>query len=71
MFWLSYECFSLLCNAFLLKSAISSHSSCVFLSQIFFNDVNHVYAEQLATYIKEKLFVAASIFYGCGYLSLL
>ena len=28
MFWLSYECFSILCNAFLLKSAISSHSSC-------------------------------------------
>ena len=29
MFWLSYECFSILCNAFLLKSAISSHNSCV------------------------------------------
>ena len=28
MFWLSYECFSKLCNVFLLKSAISSHSSC-------------------------------------------
>ena len=30
MFWLSYECFSTLCNAFLLKSAISSQqrSSC-------------------------------------------
>ena len=28
MFWLSYECFSILCNAFLLKSAISSHNSC-------------------------------------------
>ena len=25
MFWLSYECFSILCNAFLLKSAISNH----------------------------------------------
>ena len=25
MFWLSYECFSILCNAFLLKSANSSH----------------------------------------------
>ena len=28
MFWLSYKCFSILCNAFLLKSAISSHNSC-------------------------------------------
>ena len=28
MFWLSYECFSILCHAFLLKSAISSHNSC-------------------------------------------
>ena len=27
MFWLSYECFSILCNAFLLKSpSISSHN---------------------------------------------
>ena len=28
MFWLIYECFSILCNAFLLKSTISSHNSC-------------------------------------------
>ena len=28
MFWLSYECFSISCNAFLLKSIISSHNSC-------------------------------------------
>ena len=28
MFWLSYECFSILSNAFLIKSAISSHNSC-------------------------------------------
>ena len=28
MFWLSYECFSILRNAFLLKSTISSHNSC-------------------------------------------
>ena len=28
MFWLSYQCFSILCNGFLLKSAISSHNSC-------------------------------------------
>ena len=28
MFWLSYECFSILCNTFLLKSAFSSHNSC-------------------------------------------
>ena len=28
MFWLSYECFSIFHNAFLLKSAISSHNSC-------------------------------------------
>ena len=29
MFWLSYECFSILCNAFLLKSAISKpYNSC-------------------------------------------
>ena len=27
MFWLSYECFSILSNAFLIKSAIS-HNSC-------------------------------------------
>ena len=27
-FWLSYECFSILCYAFLLKSVISSHNSC-------------------------------------------
>ena len=26
MFWLSYECFSISCDAFLLKSVISSHS---------------------------------------------
>ena len=25
MFWLSYECFSILCDAFLVKSVISSH----------------------------------------------
>ena len=31
MFWLSYECFSILCNAFLLKSVNSSHNSCVAL----------------------------------------
>ena len=30
MFCLSYECFSILCNAFLLKSAISSHNTCVY-----------------------------------------
>ena len=29
MLWLSYESFSILCNAFLLKSAISSHNSCM------------------------------------------
>ena len=28
MFWLSYECFSIFRNAFLLKSAISSNNSC-------------------------------------------
>ena len=28
MFWLSYECFSIFCNAFLKKSAIFSHNSC-------------------------------------------
>ena len=28
MFWLTYECFSILCHAFLLKSTISSHNSC-------------------------------------------
>ena len=27
MFWLSYECFAVLCNAFLLKSVISSCNS--------------------------------------------
>ena len=51
MFWLSYECFSILCNAFLLKRAISSHNSsgikvdildnCV--SAIFYKDRNTVY----------------------------
>ena len=34
VFWLSYECFSILCNTFLLKSAISSHNSCA-LANIF------------------------------------
>ena len=34
MFWLSYECFSILCNAFLLKSAISSHNSCGSIKKI-------------------------------------
>ena len=29
MFWLSYECFAILCDAFLLKSVISSLNSCV------------------------------------------
>ena len=27
MFWLGYECFSILCDAFLLKSVISNHNS--------------------------------------------
>ena len=31
MFWLSYECFSISCDAFLLKNVISSHNSCVLL----------------------------------------
>ena len=29
MFWLSYKCFSISFDALLLKSAISSHNSCV------------------------------------------
>ena len=28
MFWVSYECFSISYDAFLLKSVISSHNSC-------------------------------------------
>ena len=28
MLWLSYECFSILCDAFLLKSVIFSHKCC-------------------------------------------
>ena len=28
MFWLSYECFSILCDVFSLKLVISSHNSC-------------------------------------------
>ena len=28
MLWLSYECLFIICNAFLLKSTISSHNSC-------------------------------------------
>ena len=28
MFWLNYECFSILCDAFWLKIAISSHNCC-------------------------------------------
>ena len=28
MFWLSYECFSILCDVFLLKSVMSSHNIC-------------------------------------------
>ena len=34
MFWLSYECFSILCKAFLLKITISSHNRCVILVRI-------------------------------------
>ena len=35
MFWLSYKCFCIMCNAFLLiKSAISSHNSCAALFSI-------------------------------------
>ena len=33
MFWLSYECFSISCDAFLLKSVIFSHNSCEQLQQ--------------------------------------
>ena len=29
MFWLSYECFSILCFYFLIKGVISSHNICV------------------------------------------
>ena len=36
-----------------------------FPSQIFFNDVNHVYRAAIS---KKKFFVAASVLYGCGYL---
>ena len=39
-----------------------------FPSQIFFNDTALLVQ---SSYIKEKLFVAASILYGCGYLFLL
>ena len=28
LFWLSYECFPILCDMFLLKSVISSHNDC-------------------------------------------
>ena len=38
-----------------------------FPSQIFFDDINCLQS----SYVKEKLFVAASILYGCGYLFLL
>ena len=34
LFWLSYECFSIFCNGFLLKSVISSHNSYVKLLEI-------------------------------------
>ena len=34
-----------------------------FLSQIFFNDIDHGYR---AAILKKKYFVAASISYGCG-----
>ena len=37
-----------------------------FPSQIFFNDIDPLQS----SYIKEKIFVVASIFYGCGYLFL-
>ena len=35
MLWLSYECFSILCNVFLLKSAISSLNSCGYRNRCF------------------------------------
>ena len=31
MFWLSYECFSILCDTFFLTSVISSHNNCAHL----------------------------------------
>ena len=33
MFWLTYECFSILNDAFFLKSVISSHNSCEMLHE--------------------------------------
>ena len=42
MLWLSCECFSILCNAFLLiKSAISIHNSCEY-SLVFNQSVNRL-----------------------------
>ena len=39
-----------------------------FPSRIFINDINHGYR---AAILEKKKFVAASVLYGCGYLSLL
>ena len=58
MFWLSYEYFSILCNAFLLKSVISTHITAVnnsFRSKNndFISMVAHCFQLQLA--IPEKI----------------
>ena len=77
MFWLSYECFSILCNAFLLKSAISSHNSCemsvfsfytffVFLYQ-FFKKVWVELSRESATMLWQKMWSRVSHEFGANF----
>ena len=66
MFWLSYECFSILSNAFLLKRVISSHNSWqIFLlgkenlTSSDFDDSNHF--DECWTSIKIKINVSVKL----------
>ena len=62
MFWLSYECFSILCHAFLLKSAISRHNSCA-------HCVILLYCETFSSYwvytVKDFIGYLLSLYYCC------
>ena len=62
MFWLSYECFSILCHAFLLKSAISRHNSCA-------HCVILLYCETFSSYwvytVKDFIGYMFSLYYCC------
>ena len=54
MFWLSYECFSIFRNAFLLKSAISSHNSCVVILLVVKIENITIFVDQNYTQVVEN-----------------